>query len=516
MDGQSPGISASRSVRSALGARVGSVDHRYLVLSAVIIVALTVQTLNQQWSTDVWLHVSVVRELKTHVSDPGSPLILGTETHPDFSPYTVAVGVLAKIGGLSALSALSIAALGNLLLFLIAFYLAVSALTGRPRAAFWALIFTQLLWGIIPWRWSGYMNANSIGFGLPYPSMFATGLALLGFAAMVRLCRQPDLRIALGLTACIVVVALTHPITGFALILGLLAIALSTKGVRSNRTAFILGALGSFAAVLVLTWPYYSFVELLQQSERYDGSHLVLYDSVPQRAFLGLGSLLFLWPAFRRDRRDPLVLMAIGAAGTYVIGYVSGTETLGRIFPLLLFSGHVSAACWITDTVDKGTIRSLRPRRVVIVLGTALTIGALGVSPAFARMVPRAMLPPSLQDNAKLGSVQQRFDFLEPIAQYDVVLVDDTVGAMVVPALSGKVVLPGYPTPFIDDIDQRARDVQTMLSDEEPGLTRELLARYNVDFILLTADDVRKRGLLDYGEVIYEDTDYTLIRLPDG
>lgn len=514
MDVQSRGTSASRSVRSALGSRVGSIDRRYLVLSAVIIVALTVQTLNQQWSTDMWQHVSVVRELKTHVFDPGNPLILGTETHPFYSPYTVAVGVLAKIGGLSALSALSIAALVNLLLFLTAFYLAVSALTGRPRASFWALIFTLLLWGIIPWRFSGYMNANSIGFGLPYPSMFAAGLTLLGFAAMVRLCRQPDLRIVLGLTACIVVVVLTHPITSFALILGLLAIALSKKGVRSKRTIFILGALGSFAAVLVLTWPYYSFGELLQQSDLYDNR--AMYDSVPQRAFLGLGSLLFLWPSFRRDRRDPLVLMAIGAAGAYGIGYVSGTETLGRIFPLLLFTGHVSAAGWITDTVDKGAIRSLRQRRVVIVLGTALTIGALGVSPAFARMVPRAVLPPSLRDNAKLGSVNQRFEFLKPIAQYDVVLVDDTVGAMVVPALSGKVVLPGYPTPFIDDIDQRSRDVQTMLSDEEPGLTRELLARYNVAFILLTADDVRKRGLLEYGEVIYEDTDYILIRLSDG
>lgn len=521
----SAGAARDGVVRRTFRSWLGGVDHRYLVLSAVIVVALTVQTLNQQWSTDMWQHVSVVRELTSHPLHPHNPQVLGMQAFPTYSPYTVAVGLVAKVGGLNAITALSMAALANLLLFLTALHLAVTALTERPRAPFWSLLFTLLLWGVLPWRWSGYLNLNSIGFGLPYPSMFATGLALLGLAAMVRLCRRPDLHIAMGLAACVVVVALTHPITSAALMIGLVSIALSRRGIRSTRTIVVLAAVGVVAAALVLAWPYYSFTDLLHQSGVYDGDHRFLYVAVARRAFLGLGLLVLLWPAFRRDHRDPIVLMGVGAASAYALGYVTHTETLGRIFPLLMFAGHVSAARWITDTVDGGhpdvpAVRatgSRLPRRpVLITLGVALAVGALGVSPVLPRFVPRAVLPASLRHDERLASVQRRFSFLEPIAQYDVVLADDTMGRRVLPALAGKVVLPGYATPFVDDIDQRRRDVQTMLADDDPPQTRRLLARYSVDYILLTADEARERRLVHLGSIVYQGADYTLIRVAKG
>ncbi|MEJ7582503.1 MAG: hypothetical protein WKF43_00155 [Acidimicrobiales bacterium] len=130
-----------------------------------------------------------------------------------------------------------------------------------------------------------------------------------------------------------------------------------------------------------------------------------------------------------------------------------------------------------------------------------------------ARVVPRAVLPASVRDDPELASVEQRFEFLDPVAQYDVVLTDDTLGAMVVPAFSGKVVRPGYPVPFVDDIDRRARDVETMLGDEEPRRTARLLDRYSVDFILLTAEDPRRDRLLSYGAVIHAGAGYVLIRV---
>jgi hypothetical protein len=43
---------------------------------------------------------------------------------------------------------------------------ALGRLLGNPHAAFYALVFTLVLWGLSPWRWSGFLNLNSLGFGL--------------------------------------------------------------------------------------------------------------------------------------------------------------------------------------------------------------------------------------------------------------------------------------------------------------------------------------------------------------
>ena len=48
---------------------------------------------------------------------------------------------------------------------------------GNRTTALLLLVFTLLLWGVTPWRWSGFLSANSFGFGLPYPSAFATAAA---------------------------------------------------------------------------------------------------------------------------------------------------------------------------------------------------------------------------------------------------------------------------------------------------------------------------------------------------
>ncbi|MEJ7582504.1 MAG: hypothetical protein WKF43_00160 [Acidimicrobiales bacterium] len=333
-------------------------DHRYLILSGVVVVALAIQTFNQQWSSDMWQHVSVVRELQAHLVDPDHPLLVGSEAHPFYSPYTVAVGALARIAGLSAITALSVAALANLVLFLAALHLAVVALTERPRAPFWALLFTLLLWGIVPWRWSGYLNANSIGFGLPYPSMFAAGVSLLGFTAMIRLCRRPDPLVALGLAACVAVVALTHPLTSGALIIGLLAIALSSKGVRSVPTMLALGGAGMLVVVLVLLWPYYSC-------------------SSSSRALTCTTTT----PCTSRCRNEPS--SASGhccSSGPPGVG-ITGTPSSSWPSPP---RGRTSLATWPTPSRSAGSSRCLcspvmRPRRV----GSAMpsTAGALGAEP---------------------------------------------------------------------------------------------------------------------------------------
>ena len=112
------------------------------------LVLTAIQTLNGQWSTDMWEHVAVVRELIAHPFDPRHPLVLSDAAHPGFSPYTVVLGVHRRrdrrgrrhgaLGGgdrqrrpccwrPSGSSCIEV--------------------TGNERAPFWALLFVLLLWG---------------------------------------------------------------------------------------------------------------------------------------------------------------------------------------------------------------------------------------------------------------------------------------------------------------------------------------------------------------------------------
>jgi hypothetical protein len=178
------------------------VRHRYLVLATVVTVLCTIQTANGQWSTDMWEHVAVVRGL---IDDPFSA------THPlkllD-TPYTVTLGVLGRLSGVSAITMLSVAAVANVVLLLVGLRLFVIEATENRRAPFWALVFLLLLWGLSPYRFSGFFDLNSIGFVLPYPSTFATGiqssagrsrLGLAGRRGRRGSCADPAVAVLLGL-----------------------------------------------------------------------------------------------------------------------------------------------------------------------------------------------------------------------------------------------------------------------------------------------------------------------------
>ncbi len=152
--------------------------HRYLVLSAVTVIGVAIQTANGQWSTDMWQHVAVVRELIARPVDPTHPLVRAATTHPDYSPYTVALGLIGHVTGRGAIAVLSLAAVLNVVLLMGALWLFVIEITDNRRAPFWALLFLLLLWGFEPLRASGVFGLNSIGFGAPYPSAFAAPVAL--------------------------------------------------------------------------------------------------------------------------------------------------------------------------------------------------------------------------------------------------------------------------------------------------------------------------------------------------
>ena len=132
---------------------------------------------------------------------------------------------------------------------------------GNRTTALLLLVFTLLLWGVTPWRWSGFLSANSFGFGLPYPSAFATAAAwaCIGqWTAYLDGGPRRSLAVATGLGALAV---LTHPFTGAWLAIALACVLAAQRSWTRARTLSILAAAGA-GAVTVLAWPYYDVLGL--------------------------------------------------------------------------------------------------------------------------------------------------------------------------------------------------------------------------------------------------------------
>src|SRR4051812_49030647 len=139
------------------------------------------------------------------------------DPHPFFSPWAVVVGLIARVTGLGPVDTLVLIAPVHLVLLLTGLWAFVRRVSQAPQAPFYALLFTLLLWGPQPWRYSGFVHLGSLGFVLPYPSTFAIAAVLWAIALFDRLLdRLPLAGLALvapvvGLTLLSAVILLTHP-----------------------------------------------------------------------------------------------------------------------------------------------------------------------------------------------------------------------------------------------------------------------------------------------------------------
>ena len=484
----------------------------YLGLCLVLLAAMVVQISGQRWSADYWAHRAAVLELSHDPWSPEHPFTGSDAADPGLSPYTLALGLVARVLPLGAADVLSLAALFNLVLFLAGLRRFVGRLSTAAMAPFWTLLATLFLWGLGPWRWSGYLSANSIGFGLPYPSMFATGLLLFALVALLDFCDQGDRRKLAAVVVLIPIATLTHPFTGGAISLAGLAVLVSRLGAMPPRRLVQLAGATAIVAAAVLAWPFYPALKLLGASAQYDGIHALLYRLVRPRTVLAVVALPALVVRLRANRRDPLVLMFGGAAAVFVVGKVTEQYSLGRILPLAMLALHVALGVWLAERApilwrEAGGIRRLA---FAIAGGLILITGVFGCRAGLARVVPRVLLPSSVADDPRLDTDDGGLSFLaRHTSPDDVILVRTVEAARIAPAFGPKVVAPGYISPFIEDVARRRTDVGRFFKTQSNGERRDIIERYGVSFVLF---DLRfgpeDRSL---GGVVHRDQRYVLL-----
>jgi hypothetical protein len=292
----------------------------------------------------------------------------------------------------------------------------------------WALLATLVCWGPSQWRWSGLLNLNSLGFGLHYPSYFATGCALLAGWLLLRWAdeRRPWQLVALAGLAALVV--LTHPLTGGWMAAMLFALAVSRR--VALQPALLVA--GGAAVLLALAWPPYSLLDLLRAGDVYESGHETFYESLPVRLVATLPGLVVVVRRWHRDHLDALALLFLAGLVIYVAGFVLDEPNLGRVVPLLVLPLHIGIAELLVGAWGRTGERNWPALAVV---GAAFVVGAVGVLPALPRMVPRPLLPAALEDDVE--PVTERYRGLDDVLEEGTVVVAEDPNLRRVASLEG-------------------------------------------------------------------------------
>jgi hypothetical protein len=492
-----------------------AVRHRYLLLAAAVTVLTTIQTVNGQWSSDMWEHVAVVRGL---IDDPFSATaglsLLDT-------PYTVTLGMLGSVLGVSAVTMLSIAAIANVVLLLGAFRLFVLEATQNRRAPFWALGFLLVLWGPSPYRFSGFFNLNSIGFVLPFPSAFATAIALLVLTAALRASRDHRWQWFAAVAAGTTTVVLVHPITALWLAAGLLAIAVSRM--RDVRAWIWLVGAGSLGLAMTLAWPYFRVFDLVGETDAGLANRSMYEDVLLRLLPVAVIGLWVLWRRLRVDRRDLLGLMLGGALAIYVYGYVTDEYVYGRSLALVVIVLDVAAGDGVGRLEERFQWRRARGwvRAGAVTLGALLVFGLIFTRGGLVRMVPTRLLPASVRTSDELARVDDEYGFLSRfVSGNDVVIGATDEDNRVIPAVAGQPLRPYWKAPGPSDAMTRAAAQAEFLDPATSSARRaEIRARFKVRFVLLHARDGYASSLIralesEGATVAYDEDGFRLLALP--
>jgi hypothetical protein len=488
--------------------------HRYLLLATIVVILASIQTANGQWSTDMWEHVAVVRAL---IDDPfhATPGLSLLDT-----PYTVTLGFLGNMIGANAVTVLSIAAVANVVLLLVAFRLFVVEATQNRRAPFWALMFLLLLWGPSPYRFSGFFNLNSIGFVLPFPSSFATAIALLVLTAALRTSSDHRWRWFAAVAAGTTVVVLVHPITGVWLAMGILAVAVGKM--RDVRSWIWLAGAGFLGLAVAMAWPYFSLIDLPGETDA-GPANRAMYDDVILRLLPAVViGLLVIWRRLRVDHRDVLAVMIAGGLVLYAYGYVVDENTYGRSLALIVIVLDVAAADGVgrAERWFRWKQAGTWARAGALSLVALLIFGLVNSRGGIVRMVPTWLLPASVRSSDELRRVDDQYGFLSRfVGAGDVIIGSTDDDNRVIPAIAGQPLRPYWKAPGPRDARARAAAQAEFL---DPGTTparrSAIRDQYGVRYALLHSRSSGTTPLIrvlesEGAEVVYDDDDFQLVAL---
>lgn len=459
------------------------------------------------FSSDFWEHAAIVRELSVRPFSPKHPLLSIDATHAYISPYLLAVGLAARATGASAISALAIAGLVNIVLLVLALRRFLVRLLPQGEAvAPYALLFIVFFWPRDAWMWSGFLHIRMLGFNASYPSTFAAAAMFLCLSLLLDALDRGRWLALIGVALLVSLCVITHPPTALVLFAGLAALFLGrvknsffTNGVLLLATV-VAGVAGATA------WPYFPVLNLLiaQPAEFHSWSG-VFYQEVPAQIWPAIVALPVLAWRLRRSRRDPLVQLVILLAVIYAIGAITGKYGLGRVIAYIVVFVYIALGAAVATWESR-----LLAKRAWLAAACALivTVGFVAYNRALFRRIVRYERP-VWHDVERI---------LAPVRPDEVVLADSRTSYMVPVLTGGRVVAWRHPVYWIPDHTERRQAQQRFFAAAADNERRAMIARYHVRWILLDRREVRlspeeERRLLALGCVVADRGSLVLLDL---
>ncbi|MEV6959602.1 hypothetical protein AB0M97_10435 [Streptomyces sp. NPDC051207] len=469
--------------------------------AGLLVLLLLAVVVRLPWAGDLGMHAATIERLRHDLTDPGNPLVAADTPSPYYSPWTLLLGCVARLTGLSVFVVLRIGALAGLALLVTGAGRYARTLSAHRAAPALAVLSLLLLWGTAPFAWSGFLGLNSLALTVSYPSVFALGLAFHFWAWLTRALRgAAGWGAWAGLGALWGVILLCHQFTGVVASLGGLAVILAARPARHRWTRWVLGA-GAGLLVLWL-WPYYDFFALLGAGAELEHVHRPLYRDLPARFWLVLLGMAALVPRWRRDHRDPLVLFFALGALVFAAGGLTGHYSWGRVLPAALIPAQLAAALAPVEA----------PRRLragwAVLLAAALAVGAWTQAGTAGYVVPRDALPEAVA--AKYRQPWTGYGWITPWVRHGDVVMARTFPARQIPAYGAYTVAPGYPDVFLPDEEARQEAVRRYFAPgTAAGERRAILREYGVRWVVDRGAGPPGAGLREVargpgGQVLYE------------
>ena len=496
------------------GSALGALSRlRFAALALLVFAVVSVHAVHGHWIGDFWEHSAVVRELATHPLHPRHPLLLVDAPHAFANPYALAVATLSRFSGTSAVTALTVASLVNLLMLFVALRAFVRRFTSAEAQAvsFYLLLFMLLLWGREPWEFSGFLHVNVLHHALAYPSACAFWISLFLVALNAKRIAERRQRLLLLIVPMSACVLLVHPPAFLFVATGLAAMALDAP--ERWREMLVSAAALAIAVATAFAWPYFPVWKLLTSaSGAFNANNAVMYSQPLARTFPAIIGIPILVAEARRTARWSVVAWAAMLFAIYVFGFLTASYNYGRVIFFLVFLLQFEVAKFAAQLeagLDaRGATSSWR-----LVTTIALVAGVL----LSARSLVNA------ERDIRWGTrTDAGYAFLDrEVGQYDVMLADLRTG-WIAASFGGKLVSSQHPLAFVSDSEQRARrdDVTTFFDATSSQAQRaRILSRYRVSYLLAprrsAADStlVSEGTLRAFGAIVHEDDHFLLVRL---
>ncbi len=487
----------------------------------------------EKLDADAWEHHRAVLAMSQDMWEPGNPTYASDAPTIRYSPYTLVLAQIVRKTGIDAYDVLSIAAVFNTLLLLIAVWYWLRGYHLEDAAPL-VLLSVLFLYGYPP----GYANSFALS-DLPWhqvnPSALAMALMIFTWGWLVR-AKGIGLVLFSFLTAGLIYLSvLSHGMSGVMGAFGLFVTAIGSDRDRIKRAiaAFIAGLI---ALALASTWTEYDFIYAVTHSpDKWYWFNpaifkmMLLIWCLPAMLAV-LATLPYRGqPFFRTALLATLGLLCIAGAGS-----VAGSPTLARIplagliFPqaavgvFLYKIGVISPATWWHRikqlfSRNRGVMNTALVECVVAGMVVAFAIPNLWLTLSEPHLA-RKWIASALGKEDKQPHNWQRYDaILTPnIGPDDVVLAEPLVG-WPVPSFDGRIVSALHLEFDFDDLKQfeRLQETDRFFSPATDKANRiAIIKAYDVKWILLdrqvTSGPVLEQIMKD-GAVVQADDQLVLI-----